>query len=237
MARQLDLQALKLLTVSDIVIHCRRETERFFQREEHDPRPCYELFRRAIVDCNQSAWACVYDQYHRLVTGWVERHPAYPASSEEVQFLVNRAFEKMWAALTPEKFSRFPNLKSLLRYLQMCVHSVILDQVRAAQRSLVDANVEKLAAEGVEQGLVVENQALSRVQRDQFWEQISLRLRDRRERRVVYGSFILALKPRELYVYYQETFVDVTEVYRVKQNVLARLRRDAELKKLLGQDA
>jgi hypothetical protein len=62
-------------------------------------------------------------------------------------------------------------------------------------------------------------------------------LHDEKERRVVYGSFVLALKPRELYAQFQDTFRDVNEVYRVKENVLARLRRDAELAELLGRDA
>jgi len=58
-----------------------------------------------------------------------------------------------------------------------------------------------------------------------------------KERRVVYGSFVLALKPRELYAQFRETFRDVKEVYRVKENVLARLRRDAELQEFLIRDA
>jgi hypothetical protein len=52
----------------------------------------------------------------------------------------------------------------------------------------------------------------------------------------VYGSFVLALKPRELYAQFREAVRDVNEVYRVKENVLARLRRDAEFEQLLGQD-
>ena len=54
---------------------------------------------------------------------------------------------------------------------------------------------------------------------------------------MVYGSFVLALKPRELYAQFRETFRDVKEVYRVKENVLARLRRDAELQEFLVRDA
>lgn len=186
---------------------------------------------------NQRAWELVYAQYRPLVVGWVERHSAFPASGEEIQYFVNRAFEKMWVALTPDKFSQFSNLKSLLRYLQMCVHSVILDEVRVAEKAVVSVQAEVSSVGSGPSGPVVENQALARVRRQEFWGEISARLRNEKEHRVVYGSFVLALKPRELYAQFRETFRDVTEVYRVKENVLARLRRDAELKKLLGQDA
>ena len=88
-----------------------------------------------------------------------------------------------------------------------------------------------------EDGAAVEAQALARVRREELWRAIDARLHDEKERRVVYGSFVLALKPRELCAQYRDTFRDVREVYRVKENVLARLRRDAELARLFGQDA
>ncbi len=225
------------LTLAGIAHRCARETERFFQRQGHDPRYCFELFRRAVAENDQHAWELVYVQYHPLVTGWVRRHPAFPDSGEEASYFVNRAFEKMWAALTPTKFAHFPNLKSLLRYLQVCVHSVILDHVRAAEQATVEVQVE-FSFQGNGANLpVVEEQALARVQRQEFWAKITGRLRDEKERRVVYGSFVLGLKPRELYAEFQSTFSDVNEIYRIKENVMARLRRDAELAELLGWDA
>ena len=72
--------------------------------------------------------------------------------------------------------------------------------------------------------------------RQALWEKITTRLCGEKERRTVYGSFVLGLKPRQLYNQFPETFQGVNEIYRVKENVLARLRRDDELAKLL-QDA
>jgi DNA-directed RNA polymerase specialized sigma24 family protein len=227
---------LQLLTLTGIVHRCAQETELFFRRQGHDPRYCFELFRRAIEERDHRAWEFIYAQYHPLVAGWVNRHPAFPGSGEEAQYFVNRAFEKLWIALTPDKLRRFPNLKSVLRYLQMCVHSVVLDHVRASEQQAVNVQVEALAAVGGANGSSAESQALARVHRREFWDSIQARLRNEKERQVVYGSFVLALKPRELYAQCRETFRDVNEVYRVKENVLARLRRDAEFERLLGQD-
>jgi len=50
------------------------------------------------------------------------------------------------------------------------------------------------------------------------------------------GIFVLALKPRELCDYYEGLFENVEEVYRIKQNIFARLRRDEEIRKFLGED-
>jgi DNA-directed RNA polymerase specialized sigma24 family protein len=228
---------LRSLTLAGIARRCTHETERFFQRRSYDPWFCFELFRRAILERDSHAWERVYAQYHALVTGWVVRHQAFPASGEEAQFFVNRAFEKMWAALVPGKFGNFPNLQSLLRYLQMCVHSTILDQVRSADQSILDARVEDLVTGSGDTGPIAEGSVADRVHRREFWEQIEARLNDEKERRVVYGSFVLGLKPRQLLASYPEAFDDVKEIYRIKENVLARLRRDRELEKILGPDA
>lgn len=234
MSQQTELRALALAGIAQ---RCARETELFFQRRRFDPRYCLELFRRAIVDRSQGAWELAYAQYRPLVAGWVQRHPSFPATGEEVQYFVNRAFEKMWVALPSDRFSRFPNLKSLLRYLQMCVHSAVLDHARAAERALVTEEIEGLASSSTTHIIADDNASLARVYRQEFWDQIGARLRTEKERQVVYGSFVLALKPREIYSRSRDLFGDIREVYRVKENVLARLRRDAELAKILQQDA
>jgi RNA polymerase sigma factor (sigma-70 family) len=234
MPHSTDLQSL---TLAGIAHRCIRETERYFARQAYDPRFCYELFRRAFLNRDQCAWEHLYNQYRPLIAGWVRRHSAFPSTDEGVDYFVNRALEKMWSALTPEKFGRFEDLKSLLRYLQMCVHSAIIDAVRARKEPTVDIEDEKLAALGKRFTPAVERAAMNQIQRQQLWQEIGARLHNDKERKVVYGSYVLALKPRELYAQYQEMFRDVTEVYRVKENVLARLRRDAELQKRLAQDA
>src|SRR3990172_5378860 len=95
---------LQLLTLAGITHRCAQETEFFFQRQDYDPRYCFELFRRAIVDHNQHAWELVYTQYRSLMERWVQRHPSFEASGEEAQYFANCAFEKMWASLTPDRF-------------------------------------------------------------------------------------------------------------------------------------
>ncbi len=217
------------LTLTGIAHRCKQETERFFSSQHHDPRFCFELFRRAIVEADHRAWELVYRQYQSLVAGWVVRHPAFPVTGEEVDYFINRAYEKMWVALTPEKFAHFAELRSILRYLQMCVHSVIADCVRSRTLETVQLDHPLPIASNPATDSVVEEQVLTRMRRDELWRCLNRKLKNDQERCVVYGSFVLALKPRELYAQHGETFRDVQEVYRIKENVMVRLRRDSEL--------
>jgi hypothetical protein len=226
---------LTRLALADVAQRCAQETARFFQRRSYDSTFCYELFRRAILDGSESAWELIYTQYDALVTGWVRRHPAFPASGEEADYFVNHAFERFWTALPRERFAQFSNLPALLRYLQMCVHSAVLDYVRTAEQAAVSAQKDVEAAADPA-AATQEDELLSSAHREEFWREIGKRLHDEKERCVVYGSFVLALKPRELYARFPGTFRDVQEVYGIKENVLTRLGRDAELRRLLGPD-
>ncbi len=228
---------LQLLSLTGIARRCAQESDLFFRHQPHNPRYCYELLRRAILERDQHAWELIYSQYRPLVVGWVTRHPAFADSGEELEFFVNSAYGKFWSAVSPDKFLRFPDLKSLLRYLQMCVHSVIVDHARMTALPTLRLAPE-IAVAGDYLGQVdVIHQTIALSQRQEFWRWIEAHLRNEKERQVVYGSFFLNLKPREIYMHYRGVFRNVGEVHRIKENLLARLRRDPELRKLFGEDA
>ena len=228
--------AVSNLPLSSIAHRCARETDAFFARRLHDPRFCFELFRRAIVEQVERAWHLIYDQYRALVASWAQRHSSFASCGEEVQFIVNCAFDRMWSALTPTKFLKFPNLRSILRYLQMCVHSVILDLARKRQTPVIGLDQAEPDLAGVSPGNSGDR-PYDRLIRNEFWQSILARLKDEQERCVVYASFVQGLKPREICACYAHLFADVRQVYRVKENVLARFRRDPELRAVLQGDA
>ena len=232
----MDLQGeLQQLSVTSLHQQCAIESERYLSQKEHDPCFCFELFRRAITQRDDTAWDALYTQYRPMITRWVERHPLYPMVDEEAQYFVNWALERMWSVLHPERFESFPDLKSLLRYLKMCVHSVLVDFTRMGEqaRALRDETeeAERLPDEG-EAG--IEEQVLRRARQAELWTWLEARLKTEQERRVAYGSFVLALKPRELFALYPGQFRSVDEIYLVKDNLLARLRRDRDLSALLN---
>jgi DNA-directed RNA polymerase specialized sigma24 family protein len=166
------------LTLAGLTHRCAQETELFFKRHVYDPAYCYELFRRALLERNQRAYECLYTQYQPLVAGWVERHPSFPGADEEVQYFVNRAFEKMWHALGAEKFSRFGDLKALLSYLKLCTHSAVIDFARARRLALLDEESSD-AALTIQAGHDdVEEEVIDEGAQQEFWRQINLRLAD-----------------------------------------------------------
>lgn len=223
--------AIHSLSLAALAQHCAEESDHFFHRREHDPRYCFELFRRAIVAHDQRAWATICDNYRPLVGGWVRRNRAFASSGEEIDYFVNGAYAKMWSAMSPQKFAGFADLKSLLRYLQLCTTSVIMDHARSAEyhEMLEDLppGVEESDAEAVE------DVALARKEREEFWQAIGQRLNDDKERLVLHYSYVVGFKPGQIYDEKRELFEDVREIYRIKENVLARLRRDSALQELL----
>jgi hypothetical protein len=75
---------------------------------------------------------------------------------------------------------------------------------------------------------------MEHVTREEFWEYINAQLNGEAERVVVYSSFVMGLKPGDIYNLRQDLFTNVNDVYNVKRNVLGRLSRNQELRSLLG---
>jgi len=224
------------LSLTDLARICAEETELFFQHRDHDTRYCFELFRRAIRENDQYAWEIIYDQYQSLVSGWVKHHSGFDTSGEEVQFFVTGAFAKISSILTSEKFDKFSDLQALLSYLKMCVHSVITDYNRKADQANLQVSFEEIQIDIKSSAPAPESKVLDQLDSQTLWVRLNERLNDKKERLVMQGVFVLALKPRELCDYYEGTFENVEEVYRIKQNIFARLRRDSEFRKFLGVD-
>jgi DNA-directed RNA polymerase specialized sigma24 family protein len=219
---------------------CAEESKRFYQRKSHDTRFCLEMFRRAFVDQDQEAWEYLYRQYQPLVSGWLENHALFPSISEEKEYFINRAYEKMWHSLTKEKFERFTELSAVLHYLKMCVGSVIIDYVRAQDRIRIEEfeGNEDLVGNEAGSRVKTEENALedivfNQIQSQDLWKRVKSLATSTKEHCVLYGSFLLGLKPREIVEAYPGEFEGVQEVYRVKEYLVDRLRRNQELIKYL----
>jgi DNA-directed RNA polymerase specialized sigma24 family protein len=228
----------RAINLQDLSSFCQRESELFFQHRSFDPRYCFELFRRAFMERCQQAWEYVYAQYRLLVLAWIEHHSMFAGLDEEADYFVNRAFEKMWLVVTPRKFGEFPDLRSLLRYLQLCVHSVIVDHARLReQAALWDEDVEPASlafADPPEPGDSLEDQVARRQQARVVWQALQQRLKTPQEQTAAFALFSLNLKPRQILEEFPGVFGSVDEIYTIKENVLDRLRRDEDLLRLLS---
>ena len=75
---------------------------------------------------------------------------------------------------------------------------------------------------------------MERVDRQEFWSYINAQLNDEAERVVVFDFFVLGMKPGDIYDRRQDLFASVKDVYNVKRNVLGRLSRNSELRRMLA---
>ena len=75
---------------------------------------------------------------------------------------------------------------------------------------------------------------MKRVHCEEFWSYINTQLNNEAERVVVFRSFVLGMKPCDIFNDRKDLFGSISEVYNVKRNVLGRLSRNAELRSMLA---
>lgn len=229
---QADFSTIAQLSVDDLARYCTEETNKFLRQSVSNDRYCLELFRRAIVKRDEDAWGCIYQQYAPLVLTWVNQHQsAASLLGQDGGALVNASFAKFAQALTPTKMGNFASLAAILKYLKMCVHSVIADELRTRQARQYE---ERLDA--IEQEPSTEDPAedvVSGLSARSLWQVIQEELNREDERLLIYLAYVHGMKPGEICAQHRQFFPSVEDVYRIKRNVLERLRRNRRLQALL----
>jgi DNA-directed RNA polymerase specialized sigma24 family protein len=187
----------------------------------------HELFRKAIVDGDQLAWAEGVARYRRMLVSWAARCAANAAISELGDDIADQAFSRAWAALSPERFDQFPNLASVLAYLRVCVTTAVIDCARS-QRS-----AERLS-QALETGSVAspEELSLEGFERQALWEIVSGMIQNEQERVILLESFVYSQPPRAILARYPQLFTNIGEVYNTKRNLFVRLKHCAALRKI-----
>jgi DNA-directed RNA polymerase specialized sigma24 family protein len=221
---------LTRLSVHALARHCADESRSFYRHEEHDPRPAYELFRRALVERDEIAWEYIYQQYLPLVEHWVRRTGAFTNTGESSDYFVSAAFARFWRAIPAARFGNFPNLAALLNYLRRCASCVVIDSIRA--HSYNELVPESTVEHQLSTMHGAADEASERIDRMEFWGQVTALLNTEAERALVHCSFVLGMKPGAIFEQRPDLFASIDEVYTLKRNVLTRLRRCAELKEL-----
>lgn len=223
---------MRLIPLAELATTCREETERFLRREPSRDDFCFEIFRRAVCDRFQPAWDAVFAQYQGMVLAWVRRHPVAANTREDDTFWVNRTFDRFWTAVGPERFGAFPSMAAVLRYLKMCAHSVLLDEMRARNATGRTPLTEDVADQ-IEAPDIADH-AVSQLAGSDLWDAILEEVQDEAERHVAYECFVLDLKPREVQERHPHLYATVGDVYRIKRNLLDRLRRNTAIRAFLA---
>jgi hypothetical protein len=187
----------------------------------------YELFRRAIVERDEDAWATIYERYRSLLISWSRRGGATLLIEERCDDIADQAFARAWMALSPGRFAHFHNLSKLLAYLRTCVMAVVIDCSRAQmahERALQKLETHAFATP--------EQIVLEEIERGDLWRLSSNLAETRQERIVLIESFVLELPPRVIMARHPDLFTKIANVYFAKRNLLARLQRNPDLQQL-----
>jgi hypothetical protein len=225
------MTSLREVPLRELANRCREETQRFLRGEPREDAFCFEVFQRAIALRDDDAWEAIMMQYRGIVLAYIGQHTAPAVLREPDDYWVNRAFQRFWTAVGPDRFGQFPDLAALLKYLKLCVHSEVMDEVRARKAASVTSLDE--VGETTPAPNNAERTAVGRLAGQQLWETILRELQDESEQVVAYLSFARDLKPGEIFERHPRLYESVADVYRIKRNVVERLRRSADVRAFL----
>lgn len=231
MSQQIDPRQLTLVGVS---FRCRVETHKFLQGKKHDTRYCFELFRRALEVPNseesKQVWAYVYESYYTLTVRWVSRHQLLKLTGEPADYFANVALTKMWLYFAKETgtFSAFADLRSLLRFLQLCINSEIVDYYR---KHVVRIEPEDESEEGMA-SQPAKTSRFDAVELEELWQEVYNLTNTELERLWVHAYFELLLPRRKILKLFPQ-FNTLKQVKRTQDTFMRRAKRNQRLKHLL----
>jgi DNA-directed RNA polymerase specialized sigma24 family protein len=185
----------------------------------------YELFRRAIDERDEQAWAEGAARYRPQLIAWASRYSASAPIREYYADIADNAFARAWTALTLRPFASFPTLAALLAYLRTCVFSVVIDCART------DLHFDRLA-EVIEADYVAtpEQIVLVQLDRDELWRIASSVAETTQQQCVLLSSYVYGLSPRAILERHPGLFADAVEIYTIKRNLLSRLKHCPEIR-------
>jgi DNA-directed RNA polymerase specialized sigma24 family protein len=216
--------------IAELARRCAEEMAYYRRRDEYDPTFCYELFRCALVDRDETAWTALYAQYYRLVCHWLGNTPG------DLDALANEAFQRFWRALPPERFASFPTLDQLLAYLKRSARSTAMDARRSEQRkqAVLTAMQQWQERATAESQASLAARVLDGITSAELYEYVLRNLNSAEERLVFRASIEWDLKPRIIAQRWPDLFQNPGAVSTVKERIFRRLQRDGELRALLG---
>jgi DNA-directed RNA polymerase specialized sigma24 family protein len=187
----------------------------------------YRLFQRAIMDRDEDAWAASVARYRPLLMAWASARSATLPTAERCDDIADQAFARAWRALSSAQCVNFPNLAALLGYLRSCVQATMIDFVRTEEtqrRAIRRLNRDTAAS--------AEQLVLEQIEREELWQIVVRLALTAQEYIVLVESFVLHLPPRVIQTRHADRFTDVWAIYQAKRNLLDRLRRNPDLRRL-----
>ncbi len=236
---------LRSLALDQLIQCCHATTVTYLRtRQAGDDSYCLELFRRAVQDHDETAWAFIYTAYsteeflgeHYLlkwVRSWLNgRHGAVIRSA----FTEDEIVQEVWLRFSSSEAARsfnFETMSQLMSYLRRMVNNFIMDTARRRTPKVIESSTEQEAAH-VEQMIrtvpdvrshsvdmmMAQHESLEELLRE-IGDQI---ISSETEWLVFRGYFLERLPPRKLYGLYPDRFTP-GEVEVIRTRLVRRLRK------------
>ena len=227
--RDRDLSQLQII---ELIAEAQAQETIYLRGAVVDDAAGLELFRRAIDYDDDAAWQAVMDVYRPVLLAHVGRRVVRGLVIEDSSFCVDRAFQRFWQACRNGRVHHFHDLATILQYLKLCLGSVLVDEARTGLRQ-AHACIDDVTMEAcISDDPAVE--VIGRVSGQELWRIIDSELNNREERLVARLSLVGGLTPREILARHATNFSDVEDVYRIKRNLIERLRRSRAIQALLA---
>ncbi len=179
-------------------------------------------YRRGDVCGNPYSMELLQQCLSAIVLRWMRRHPlrerACRFDSEENY--VAQTFARFWQAYVLHEQLEFRTPAAALCYLRASLNSVVLDTLRTYLRPKEMPLPEP--------GWAGEPLTEDKEDCGELWGIMQHLIPNAREQRVAYLLFHCGLKPREIVHYCSQEFSKVSEIYRIRCNILLRLLRNAD---------
>ena len=197
------------------------------QASSHDNTDGYELFRRAIVERDEQAWAEGAARYRAMLITWAGRCSASATILDRCDDIADLAFARAWSALTPERFANIPTLAALLAYMRTCVTSAVIDCARSEM-------LHERLAQALDAGEAVslEDEVLGQLDRQALWRIARAAVQTEQEQVILIENLVYGLRPAAIVVGHAQLFGNATQLYAAKRNFLERLKRNSDLQQL-----
>jgi DNA-directed RNA polymerase specialized sigma24 family protein len=233
------------LSLDDLIQHCHAETVRYLRTHQAgEDSYCLELFRRAVQEHNESAWAFIYTTYSteeflgehyilKWVRSWLNgRHGGVIRSA----FTEDEIVQEVWLRFANSEAAKtfnFETMSQLMSYLRRLINNFIMDVARRRAPKFIESATEQEAAHieqmirtvpdqrsnGVD-SLMAEHESLEELLR-QIGEQI---ITNESEWLVFRSYFLERLPPRKLYALFPGIFAP-GEVEIIRTRLVRRLRK------------
>ncbi len=224
----MQLHEIRLLNNEKLTHLCSENNDHFQKnRKRSDGRYCYELIQRAIVGMDDDAWEHLYTLYYPRMTAKI-RGKIGEETAVTADDLAQDAFIKFQRYVTPDKWAKFPNLATVLSYMDMCAQTTIIDYYRSRERQkrLHDSIVSAQSTAQTSH-IQLDNDIEKRL-----WVLINHQCKHPEDKLLAELSWVMGLPPRKIAKRFPDKFKNTKAVSEQKRNLWQRLQRNSDIRAL-----